>query len=681
MFFFVPKAHAATYYVKWDAAGAADGTSWTDAYTTIQAALTARTTAGTVIEISGGSSGHTYTENLDTKADNITIQGSSASGHNGEVIIDGSGAADYTLNQTHITTLSRLTLVGSQTGSYNWRCVKTVTATDVTSKDGASGIAIAATNTITVTLNRFTAKDHTVFGINATNPNATLIINYGLVSGNQRNYFTAGQNATFNNVTFPTQDRYAIQSATGSHNIYLKNSILSGSGLDAMTYATIDHTGSGTCSAAYSVLFPNPQNPNVTNWVGLTDGGGNLYTSPKFSSPKRPAVVVLGVDDKNNSDYFYAVADKAKDRGFQATFFLHTIGMTSSDWTTLKSYFDQGHDVVPHSRTHSDLSDLSGLNIQYTGGGKTTATVTIEDTDSDGYADSLTTSLDSIADQNIDLTDSSYDTLSELANRINNLASYSASLTHASSYNDGAKSKCLADVSAQDINAADYHAQLNQTRYFDYEIAGSIEDIESNLSTTVTASSYPYNQWDSDTTTYLKNNNINGARTGPSGYTDMSDIDVYDVQGQVMGGTIMPMTNVSRNTAGFCEYLNLLGEIIVFYSHNTSQFTYDNWDNLLDALVNCNVQVKTFSQAVAYIRANGTLNGGTQRYERAFSDSSDYSLQYDSPLIDTGTDLGLTTDYAGNPIYGTPDIGAYEYQPPYAMGSNHPDTDADVRIY
>ncbi|MFH1559360.1 MAG: right-handed parallel beta-helix repeat-containing protein, partial [Patescibacteria group bacterium] len=61
--------------------------------------------------------------------------------------------------------------------------------------------------------------------------------------------------------------------------------------------------------------------------------------------------------------------------------------------------------------------------------------------------------------------------------------------------------------------------------------------------------------------------------------------------------------------------------------------------------------------------------------------NSNYTLAWNSPAIDAGTDLGLTTDYAGNPIYGTPDIGAYEYQPPYAMGSNHPDTDADVRIY
>ncbi|MFZ2226154.1 MAG: choice-of-anchor Q domain-containing protein [Candidatus Moraniibacteriota bacterium] len=61
--------------------------------------------------------------------------------------------------------------------------------------------------------------------------------------------------------------------------------------------------------------------------------------------------------------------------------------------------------------------------------------------------------------------------------------------------------------------------------------------------------------------------------------------------------------------------------------------------------------------------------------------SHDFTIQSTSPAIDAGTDVGLATDYAGNPIYGLPDIGAYEYQPPYTMGSNQVDVAADVRVY
>ncbi|KKP68767.1 MAG: hypothetical protein UR66_C0003G0032 [Candidatus Moranbacteria bacterium GW2011_GWE1_35_17] len=61
--------------------------------------------------------------------------------------------------------------------------------------------------------------------------------------------------------------------------------------------------------------------------------------------------------------------------------------------------------------------------------------------------------------------------------------------------------------------------------------------------------------------------------------------------------------------------------------------------------------------------------------------SNDLALQYNSPAIDSGTSVGLTSDYAGNPIYGTPDIGAYEYQPPHTIGTDKIDIGAGARIY
>jgi hypothetical protein len=37
----------------------------------------------------------------------------------------------------------------------------------------------------------------------------------------------------------------------------------------------------------------------------------------------------------------------------------------------------------------------------------------------------------------------------------------------------------------------------------------------------------------------------------------------------------------------------------------------------------------------------------------------DFTLQPTSPAICTGNDVGLTTNFGGNPIQGKPDIGAY----------------------
>ncbi len=64
---------------------------------------------------------------------------------------------------------------------------------------------------------------------------------------------------------------------------------------------------------------------------------------------------------------------------------------------------------------------------------------------------------------------------------------------------------------------------------------------------------------------------------------------------------------------------------------------------------------------------------------------ADFSLQSASPAIDSGTSTGITsTDYLSDPIYGTPDIGAYEYQPPHDIAPVTPDTidvGAGARIY
>lgn len=52
--------------------------------------------------------------------------------------------------------------------------------------------------------------------------------------------------------------------------------------------------------------------------------------------------------------------------------------------------------------------------------------------------------------------------------------------------------------------------------------------------------------------------------------------------------------------------------------------------------------------------------------------NGDFTLQIGSPCIDAGTDVGLTTDYAGIqwpfPKGSAPDIGAYEYYQPVIMG-------------
>ncbi|HRZ30429.1 MAG TPA: right-handed parallel beta-helix repeat-containing protein, partial [Candidatus Paceibacterota bacterium] len=65
-----------------------------------------------------------------------------------------------------------------------------------------------------------------------------------------------------------------------------------------------------------------------------------------------------------------------------------------------------------------------------------------------------------------------------------------------------------------------------------------------------------------------------------------------------------------------------------------------------------------------------------------FISSSDFQLQYPlSPALNSGTNVGLTTDYLGNSLYGLPDIGAYEYQPPFTFAVHSVPTTGSLRLY
>ncbi len=79
---------------------------------------------------------------------------------------------------------------------------------------------------------------------------------------------------------------------------------------------------------------------------------------------------------------------------------------------------------------------------------------------------------------------------------------------------------------------------------------------------------------------------------------------------------------------------------------------------------------------------DGTNNQALTNPLFTSTSTGDFTLQQFSPEIDTGTPIaGLTTDALGNPIYGTPDIGPYEYQPPYSITSGSIPVGGSFRVY
>lgn len=82
------------------------------------------------------------------------------------------------------------------------------------------------------------------------------------------------------------------------------------------------------------------------------------------------------------------------------------------------------------------------------------------------------------------------------------------------------------------------------------------------------------------------------------------------------------------------------------------------------------------------ISAGATYDSNTTYITKKIVPTYDFTLNARSPGIDAGTTVsGLTADILGNPIYGTPDLGGYEYQPPYTFATNYIPTTGSVRLY
>lgn len=174
------------------------------------------------------------------------------------------------------------------------------------------------------------------------------------------------------------------------------------------------------------------------------------------------------------------------------------------------------------------------------------------------------------------------------------------------------------------------------------------------------------------TNVQIKNNIItNGQQSNNSSHAGLV-IPNYDNQGMILKNNIF-INNNSRD----------------IYTHASANTTNNDFDN--------NIFYKTdytnnwYWKGVSHSsledwKINSLFDSKSLTSNPLFSSNSpsqasDFQLTYLSPAIDSGTDVGLSVDYAGNPIYGNPDIGAYEYQPPHTIGNDKINIPGGSRIY
>ncbi|OGC94620.1 MAG: hypothetical protein A2W25_09345 [candidate division Zixibacteria bacterium RBG_16_53_22] len=165
---------------------------------------------------------------------------------------------------------------------------------------------------------------------------------------------------------------------------------------------------------------------------------------------------------------------------------------------------------------------------------------------------------------------------------------------------------------------------------------------------------------------------------------------------------------IAYGEAGSSDITNNIISNNIFYNNGGGDDTWPNYQ--LNIRSSSQIYGNTFKNNIAYKSGitpvvsyygsnlsvsqfnsqNGnrsnTISGNIQG-DPLFVSSADFHLQAGSPAINAGINVGLTSDYAGNPIIGNPDIGAYEYTslptaptPPAPAPQKIPSSPSDIII-
>jgi len=707
----IMEAQAATYYVDCDVASSGDGSSWEQAFKTIAEGENAATQSGDIVEISGG----TYNETVVAAYPGVTFKGSTESGHDGEVIINAATNGLYT-TQDDIT-LQNVTIIG---GDANYRGAVRATGDNFIASNIIVHDYVGKPFWFDAGAINFSVKNSHIYGNNYGSyaaAGSTGVFQYSIFRGNGVDIgdelFLAtgtGTSVDISNCLFVGSRRRLIRSGDNA-SITIRNSFIGGNGRTYSSSAGYSIYGSAV-DVDYSIVNGhglNPHNYNIES--GVTIGSHVIQNvSPYFNGwAINEGIFTITVDDREHLDNANNISQVLDDYGLHLTYFLHIPqSVTSSEWNTIKDMWDRGHDIGSHTRHHPHLTQDGAISLTYSG----TDTNVIATVSNNGTQFQITTTEGNDDVGPLDLTSASYDTLGEISNYLNGLSNYSSSLVDESGWPSHVLSTSLADgdtdlsdKAAHDVN---YDKRMPSAggRYFTEELVNSKSDIETGIGNgyMVKSLGYPGHDHDSTVMNAVKDAGYEVARGGTSydnpahyegDYLLQNIENIYQAPitistTNIKGPNYDTLTDTEKEARirGFATaYATFALENGVWASvtiHGADTFNTTEVGWLVDELVDCGITIYSMREAIEYIKENWETPDGENKnvtFTRTYSDSHDYTLQYTSSLIDAGTDISLTTDFAGNPIYGTPDCGPYEYQPPYTMGTDRVSTSTAIRVY
>jgi len=410
---------------------------------------------------------------------------------------------------------------------------------------------------------------------------------------------------------------------------------------------TIKYTGTGT-AAAMTVA-----GTTLTTTVTGGPGGENLsfdLTNPSFNT-------VSGLVTAINTHSGYTAS---------------LVIATATDSVTLTPV--SGQDIKTATYTEQ-FRNASAFGIRYTGTG-TAATMTI----SGNLLTTTVTGGPGGENISLDLTNATYDTMSELATTINGRSGYSAVLV--STGKGAAHTIALTDVAAQDIKSAQYIAQVQESRLEPDELTTSKAWMTANLTGLPTARAfvYPGGQEDSTTQRYAVTAGYAGAR---GAFTmDLGTKDVYARAVNIQNITSFG-ANPSLQGLSSAQLDAMMAALVwkssvwgapygVFWHLN--ELNSGEVGTLLDGLVGHGATLMTNTQLISFLAQQSQTTGTTYYWAAATGLEADMRPTKSSPVVNSGADLGtgfaLDLEGVDQRTFGSGwEMGAYVMlgQPPFMV--------------
>lgn len=475
-----------TFYVNPDATGAANGSSWADAFTTPNAVFAATALgSGDVIELDGGASGKTYSTgttaiiNVGTSNQkSFTIRGSSVSGHNGTVIIE------TTVNNkpallvpvavaANTVTIENLTLKQYQQGIC--ASLRGSTTFNNVTFDGSGATndnypPIDISGPYTFTINRSLLKDSHASRFMMIAGNATVNMSNSIIRNQVWSYPATTETSavgvydsvddgrsTFNsyNNVYGNLVAGALTARNGYSDIVSKNDIFIGTNnyqYSAGQYAPFYAKDAGDTITVYNSIIMGPGRLPKT----LTYGSGTItldasckqYVDPKFAHNQYTGLMAITIDssDKTYCDTIKALGDTAALPLSFAVYKYSVVENPGTRWaateaevkTLLLAYQTAGHELVNHSISHPHLLDTEAFKATYSGAGENPR-ITVSGTYPNLSLSALTDSGTDVGP--LDLVSTSYDLIEEVRVAIDAHADWAAA--RATNFSYGTRSKGL----------------------------------------------------------------------------------------------------------------------------------------------------------------------------------------------------------------------------------------------